>query len=49
VTDVDETSTLITMLGGAVLDDPVDSPFGRLAHAADPTGALFTIIEVGPN
>jgi predicted enzyme related to lactoylglutathione lyase len=49
VTDVDETSTLITMLGGAVLDDPVDSPFGRLAHAADPSGALFTIIEVGPN
>jgi predicted enzyme related to lactoylglutathione lyase len=49
VTDVDETSTLITMLGGTMLDDPADSPFGRLAHAADPTGALFTIVEVGPN
>jgi predicted enzyme related to lactoylglutathione lyase len=47
VADPDETSELIRRLGGMMLDEITDSPYGRLGHAADPTGALFTIIEVG--
>jgi len=30
-------------LGGKVLDGPTDSPFGRIATIADPTGATFQI------
>lgn len=33
----------ITELGGSLLDGPVDSPFGRIATVADPTGASFQI------
>lgn len=33
-------------LGGAVLDGPVDSPFGRLSTIGDPQGATFQVIEV---
>ena len=33
----------ITELGGRLLDGPVDSPFGRIATVADPTGASFQI------
>lgn len=31
-------------MGARVLDGPEDSPFGRLATLADPTGAMFKII-----
>ncbi len=31
-------------LGGSVVDAPVDSPYGRLATVADPTGAVLTLI-----
>ncbi|MDN5686275.1 MAG: VOC family protein [Brachybacterium sp.] len=33
----------VTELGGTVLDGPVDSPFGRIATIADPSGASFQI------
>ena len=33
----------ITELGGKLLDGPVDSPFGRIATVADPTGASLQI------
>lgn len=33
----------IRELGGSLLDGPVDSPFGRIATVADPTGASFQI------
>ena len=32
-------------LGGALLDGPIDSPFGRVATVADPEGASFQIIQ----
>jgi uncharacterized protein len=37
--------TKITSLGGSVIMGPDDTPFGRLAQAADPTGAVFKIIQ----
>lgn len=33
----------IRELGGSLLDGPIDSPFGRIATVADPTGASFQI------
>jgi predicted enzyme related to lactoylglutathione lyase len=44
VDDVDSTLSLVTKLGGEVVSGPDDSPFGRLAEAADPTGALFKLV-----
>ena len=29
---------------GTLLDGPLDSPFGRIASVADPTGATFQVI-----
>jgi predicted enzyme related to lactoylglutathione lyase len=43
VADTDATLTRITKLGGAVLRQPWDTPFGRLAEAADPTGTRFNL------
>ncbi len=31
-------------MGARVVDGPDDSPFGRLATLADPTGAMFKIV-----
>ncbi|GAA1490457.1 VOC family protein [Brachybacterium sacelli] len=33
----------VTELGGKILDGPVDSPFGRIATIADPSGSTFQI------
>lgn len=41
--DVDHTLQVITAQGGAVLRDAEDTPYGRLAAAADPTGAVFNL------
>jgi predicted enzyme related to lactoylglutathione lyase len=41
----DATCELARSLGGAVVDPPQDTPYGRLATLADPTGAVFKIIE----
>jgi predicted enzyme related to lactoylglutathione lyase len=43
VNDVDETTSLAEALGGAVISDPVDTPFGRLASMTDPSGAQFKL------
>jgi uncharacterized protein len=43
VADVDATLTRIIKLGGAVLRQPRNTPFGRLAEVADPTGARFNL------
>jgi predicted enzyme related to lactoylglutathione lyase len=32
--------------GGAVVRDAEDTPYGRLAAASDPTGALFNLSSV---
>jgi hypothetical protein len=46
---VDDTDTAVAKaveLGGTIVDDAEDTPYGRLATIADPTGARFTL--VGP-
>jgi predicted enzyme related to lactoylglutathione lyase len=44
VDDADATLSEIVALGGEVVTAAEDSPFGRLATAADATGAVFKII-----
>jgi len=46
VANANETAVRIAELGGAVLEQVVDSPYGRMAPAVDPTGARFTIMQV---
>ncbi|MHC5795696.1 VOC family protein [Lacisediminihabitans sp. FW035] len=46
VEDTDATASVVVSLGGTQLDPVTDSPFGRMTHLADPTGALLTIIQV---
>jgi predicted enzyme related to lactoylglutathione lyase len=41
--DVDKTIELITENGGKVLRAADDTPYGRLAQVADPTGAVFNL------
>jgi predicted enzyme related to lactoylglutathione lyase len=41
--DVDKTLQVIADNGGAVLREAEDTPYGRLAAAADPTGVLFNL------
>jgi uncharacterized protein len=41
--DVDKTLQLITDNGGALIRAAEDTPYGRLAAASDPTGALFNL------
>jgi predicted enzyme related to lactoylglutathione lyase len=45
VEGADATSRLAESLGGRVLDPAQDTPYGRLATLADPSGAVFKIIE----
>lgn len=44
VEDVDKTVARAVELGGAVLQPAEDTPYGRLAQIADPTGAAFKLI-----
>lgn len=43
VNDIDVALARLCQLGGAVHDGPTDSPFGRIAMVADPTGAMFKL------
>ena len=45
VDDTDDTVARLRSLGGAVLRDPADTPFGRMAVVADPQGAGFVVIR----
>jgi predicted enzyme related to lactoylglutathione lyase len=45
VADVDESLARATELGGHVVDEPADTPYGRLATAADSTGAVFKLMS----
>jgi predicted enzyme related to lactoylglutathione lyase len=47
VADVDATLARVVELGGTILNEAEDTPFGRLAGALDPTGAMFKL--TGPN
>jgi uncharacterized protein len=44
VEDVDASLALAESLGGSVMRPAEDSPFGRLAQLADPTGATFKVM-----
>ncbi|WP_150308344.1 VOC family protein [Planctomonas psychrotolerans] len=41
--DVDASIALVESLGGSVLEPAEDTPYGRLATVADPTGASFKL------
>jgi uncharacterized protein len=43
--DTDATLATITALGGSIVMPAEDTPYGRLAVAADPTGALFKLVQ----
>jgi predicted enzyme related to lactoylglutathione lyase len=45
--DVDKTLQVITEHGGSVLRPAEDTPYGRLASATDPTGAVFNLSLLG--
>jgi len=44
VTNADATAVRAGKLGGSVLDEPHDSPYGRWSELADPWGARFSVI-----
>lgn len=44
VADTDAALARVAELGGAVTQPAMDTPYGRLAGAADPTGALFKLV-----
>jgi predicted enzyme related to lactoylglutathione lyase len=43
VDDIDAAVTLVITLGGSVLADPTDTPYGRMATVTDPAGAQFKL------
>ena len=45
VEDADATAALAVELGGIVVDEPVDTPYGRLATLADLTGTRFKLLQ----
>jgi uncharacterized protein len=46
--DVDAGFEKVRELGGEVLSEPFDSPYGRYARVRDPQGAVFSLIQ-GPS
>jgi len=44
--DVDATLSAVERMGGRILQPAEDTPYGRLAQAADPTGATFKVISI---
>jgi predicted enzyme related to lactoylglutathione lyase len=42
--DTDKTLARIVELGGSIMTPAEDTPYGRLATAADPTGAIFKLV-----
>jgi predicted enzyme related to lactoylglutathione lyase len=44
VEDADAAVAEVEQLGGSVVEPPADSPYGRLAEVADPTGARFRVV-----
>ena len=45
VADTDATAAKATELGGSVVADPSDAPFGRLAVLAGPEGERFAVVQ----
>jgi predicted enzyme related to lactoylglutathione lyase len=46
VADADAAASQVTANGGTLFDGPTDTPFGRMSHAADSTGALFSLMQL---
>ena len=46
VPDTDAALAAAERLGGSVLEPAEDTPYGRMAKVADPTGAVFKIVTV---
>ncbi|ACZ23630.1 lactoylglutathione lyase family protein [Sanguibacter keddieii DSM 10542] len=46
--DVDAAVAVAVEHGGSVVDPPTDSPYGRTATVADPTGARFSLLQTMP-
>jgi predicted enzyme related to lactoylglutathione lyase len=46
VADADATVAKVVALGGSVVMAPEDTPYGRLASVADPTGAMFKLQQL---
>ena len=46
VANANETAVRIAELGGTMLEQVTDSPYGRMGPAVDPTGARFSILQV---
>jgi predicted enzyme related to lactoylglutathione lyase len=42
--DTDKTLAKVVDLGGSIVQPAEDTPYGRLATATDPTGALFKLV-----
>ncbi|WAL64971.1 VOC family protein [Amycolatopsis cynarae] len=47
VADTDATVAKATELGGKVIREPMDSPYGRMAQVTDDQGVPFCVISVG--
>jgi hypothetical protein len=45
VADVDASCEAVVRLGGTVLSAPEDTPYGRMAEVADPSGAAFNVMD----
>ena len=48
VADADATAAKIKQLGGSVVVEPFDTPIGKMAVAADPQGAVFSLFQAQP-
>jgi hypothetical protein len=44
VDDVDKALARVNEFGGSVISAPEDTPYGRMATVADPTGAQFRLM-----
>jgi predicted enzyme related to lactoylglutathione lyase len=48
VDDISQSLSLVSTLGGRVIDGPVDSPYGPIATVCDPSGAVFKLRSSPP-
>ncbi len=44
--DIDSSAKRVDELGGKTLSEPRDTPWGRVAEAADPQGAMFMMYQI---
>jgi len=49
VQDTDAALEHAVALGGTIVEAATDTPYGRVAQAADPTGAHFRLVTAGPS